>query len=73
MCSRLYKVVIEMQNTETMIPRTVRWKTQFTEILYSISNRKIMLDGSLFYILLLWISEYMIRPVSTCMLLSDLP
>ena len=68
MCSWLYKVVIEMQNTETMILRTVRWKKQFTEILYSISNRKIMLDGSLFYI-----TEYMIRPINTRMLTSDLP
>jgi hypothetical protein len=30
----IVKVIIEMQNTETMILRTVRWKTQFTEILY---------------------------------------
>jgi hypothetical protein len=62
LCSWLYKAVIEMQNTETMILRTVRWKTQFTEILYSISNRKIMLDESLFYFIL-GISEYLIWPI----------
>jgi hypothetical protein len=44
-----------------------RWQSgerQFTEILYSISNRKIVLDESLFHVILVWFSEYTFRPIN---------